>query len=111
MYYNITLQQQTNFDIWQCVLGATQSRAAKDEHARMDSGQNKENRIRNEKFRSNGMVKTIITYVTQKRIWWYGHGMSRDDMTVAKEVTTVKVGGKRPRGRPRLRWMDGGGAI
>ena len=27
-------------------------------------------------------------------------------MNVAKEVTTMKVGGKRPRGRPKLRWMD-----
>ena len=27
---------------------------------------------------------------------------------VAKQVTTMKVGGKRPRGRPRLRWMDRG---
>ena len=38
---------QTDFDIWQRVLGATQSRAAKDAHnrdenAKMDSGQNKE---------------------------------------------------------------------
>ena len=27
-------------------------------------------------------------------------------MNVAKHVTTMKVGGKRPRGRHRLRWMD-----
>ena len=25
---------------------------------------------------------------------------------VAKQVTTMKMGGKRPRGRPRLRWVD-----
>ena len=25
---------------------------------------------------------------------------------MAKQRITVKVGGKRPRGRPRLRWMD-----
>ena len=30
----------------------------------------------------------------------------RDDKNVAKQVTTMKVGGKRPRGRPRLRSMD-----
>ena len=63
-------------------------------------------RIGNEKFWGDAMVKPITNYVTQKRLSWYGHVMRRDDMNVAKEVTTVKVGGKRPRGRPRLRWMD-----
>ena len=52
------------------------------------------------------MVKPITTYVTQKRLAWYGHVMRREDTNVAKHVTTMKVGGKRPRGRPRLRWMD-----
>ena len=52
------------------------------------------------------MVKPITTYVAQKRFSWYGHVMRRDEMNVAKHVTPMKVGGKRPRGRPRLRWMD-----
>ena len=52
------------------------------------------------------MVKPITTYVTQKRLSWYGHAMRREDTNVAKHVTTMKVEGKRPRGRPRLRWMD-----
>ena len=52
------------------------------------------------------MVKPITTYVTQKRISWYGHVMRREDTNVAKQVTTMKVGGKRPRGRTKMRWMD-----
>ena len=54
------------------------------------------------------MVKPITTYnyVTQKRLSLYGHVMRREDTNVAKQVTIVKVGGKRHRGRPRLRWMD-----
>ena len=32
--------------------------------------------------------------------------MRREDKNVAKQVILMKVGGKRPRGRPRLRWMD-----
>ena len=63
-------------------------------------------RIRNEKFRSDAMVKPITKYVTQKRLSWYGHVLRRQDPNVAKQVTTMKVGGKRPRGRPKLRWMD-----
>ena len=57
--------------------------------------------------RSDAMVKRITTYyVTQKRLSWYGHVLRRDDTNVAKHVTTMTVGGKRPRGRPKLRWMD-----
>ena len=52
------------------------------------------------------MVKPITTYVTQKRLSWCGHVMRRRDKNVANEITTMKVGGKRPRGRPRLRWVD-----
>ena len=52
------------------------------------------------------MVKPITAYVTQKRLSWYGHVMRRDDKNVANEIKTMKMGGKRPRGRPRLRWMD-----
>ena len=52
------------------------------------------------------MVKPITTYVTHKRLSWYGHVMRRNDTNVAKQVTTMKVAGKRPRGRLRLRWMD-----
>ena len=52
------------------------------------------------------MVKPITTYVTQKSLLWYGHVMTRDGTNVAEDITTMNVGGKRPRGRPRLRWMD-----
>ena len=52
------------------------------------------------------MVKPITTYVTQKRLSWYGHVTRREDTNVAKKVTPMKVGWKIPRGRPILRWMD-----
>ena len=45
-------------------------------------------------------------YITQKRISWYGYVKRREDTNVAMQVTTMKVGGKIPRGRPRLGWMD-----
>ena len=49
------------------------------------------------------MVKPITTiYDNQKRLSWYDHVMRREDTNVAKQVTTMKVGGK----RPRLRLMD-----
>ena len=69
-------------------------------------GKTRKDRIRNEKFRSDAMVKPITTYVTKKRLSWYGHVMRREETNVARQVTTMKVGGKTPRGRPRQRWMD-----
>ena len=69
-------------------------------------GKKRKDRIRNVKFRSDAMVKPITTYVTQKRLSLYGHVLRRDDTNVAKHVATMTVGGKRPRGRPKLRWMD-----
>ena len=54
----------------------------------------RKDRIRNEQFSSDAMVKPITTHATQKRLSWYGHVMSREDTNVAKHVTTMKVGGK-----------------
>ena len=52
------------------------------------------------------MVKPITSYDTQDRLSWYGQLVRTGDKNVAKEVTIMKVGGKRSRGRPKLRWMD-----
>ena len=58
-------------------------------------GNTRKDRIRNDRFRSDAMVEPITTHVTQKRFSWYGHVM-RKDTNVAKKITTMKVGGKRP---------------
>ena len=70
---------------------------------RWSQGKTRKDRIRNEKFRSDAMVKPITTYVTQKRLSWYGHVMRGEGTNVAKQVITMKVGGRRARGRPKLR--------
>ena len=41
-------------------------------------GKSRKDRIRNEKFRSDAMVRPITTYATQKRLSWYGHVMRRE---------------------------------
>ena len=68
----------------------------------------RKDRIRNKKFRSDAIVKPITTYDMSHRNAFHGMAilMRRDDKNAAKAGTTIKVGGKRPRGRPRLRWMD-----
>ena len=40
-------------------------------------GKTRKDRIKNAKFRSDAMVKPITTYVTQKRLSWYGEEKTR----------------------------------
>ena len=42
----------------------------------------------------------IIFYI------WYGHVRRRDDSHITKKVLDMEVEGVRPRGRPKLRYMD-----
>ena len=35
------------------------------------------------------MTKPTITYVTQKRLSWYGHVIRRDKNNVAKEINNI----------------------
>jgi hypothetical protein len=38
---------------------------------------------------------------------WAGHVIRQDDDGLSKRVLLSEPGVKRPRGRPRLRWIDG----
>ena len=41
------------------------------------------------------------------RLRWYGHMKRMEDNKEVRAVVNMIVPGKRPRGRPRGRWMDG----
>ena len=41
------------------------------------------------------------------RLRWAGHVTGQDDDDLSRRVLLSERGGKRPRGRPRLRWEDG----
>ena len=69
-------------------------------------GKTGKDRIRNEKFRSDAMVKPITTYVTQKRLSWYGHVMRREYTNAAKHVTT-NDGGREETSRKAQTEVDG----
>ena len=49
----------------------------------------------------------ILKFCKLSRLRWAGHVIHQDDDDLSRRVLLSEPGGKRPRGRPRLRWEDG----
>jgi len=49
----------------------------------------------------------IVKFCKLSRLRWAGHVIRQDDVDLSSIVLLSEPGGKRPRGRPRLRWEDG----
>ena len=49
----------------------------------------------------------IVKFCKLSRLRWEGHVTRQDDDDLSRRVLLSEPGGKRPRGRPRLRWEDG----
>ena len=68
---------------------------------RFIQGKPRKYHIRNVTIREKVHMKQINTFLMKKRLSWFGHVQRRDDYNVVKSVLNT-----RPRGRPKLRWMD-----
>lgn len=42
--------------------------------------------------------------IQESRLRWFGHVERREDWYVGKKVERIKIGGKRKRGHPKMRW-------
>ena len=51
-------------------------------------------------------VNSIQEKVKEMRLRWYGHMQRMEENNEVRAIVDVIVPGKRPRGRPRGRWMD-----
>ena len=63
-------------------------------------------RIRNTVVRKGLEVDSILDYIEKTQLRWYGHVKRLDDSRYPKKYLEWKPMGKRPVGRPRMRWIQ-----
>ncbi len=63
-------------------------------------------RVRNEEVRRTGVVKELAERAEQGVLRWFGHVERMEEERLVKKITISDVRGVRPRGRPRMGWMD-----
>ncbi|KAL4112236.1 hypothetical protein QTP88_016061 [Uroleucon formosanum] len=51
-------------------------------------------------------MASIVSFIKGQRIQWLGHMWRRSEHNINRVVLEWKPTGKRPRGRPRKRWLD-----
>ena len=61
---------------------------------------------RNEEILEEAKVEQIATVMRRRRLEWFGHVKRRYEIENIRAVVEMKMKGKRPRGRPMLRWKD-----
>ena len=59
---------------------------------------------RNEEILEEANVEAIATVMRRRRLEWFGHVKRRGETENIRAVAEMKMEGKRPRGRPNLRW-------
>ncbi|KAI5707701.1 hypothetical protein M8J77_008053 [Diaphorina citri] len=69
-------------------------------------GVTRKDRIRNERIRGTVKVGPLGQKIQESRLRWFGHVERRDEEYVGKRVESLGIGGKRRRGRPKMRWRD-----
>ena len=48
----------------------------------------------------------LLTTVMKRKLGWFGHVQKMEEDNQVKRTMNMEVLGKRPRGRPRGRWID-----
>ncbi|KAK6737186.1 hypothetical protein RB195_019713 [Necator americanus] len=63
-------------------------------------------KVSNHTVRSIFGVVPITEKMKEARLRWFGHVLRREEDSVAKTALKLDVSGVRPRGRPKIRWLD-----
>uniref|UniRef100_A0A1W7R9N5 Endonuclease-reverse transcriptase HmRTE-e01 n=1 Tax=Hadrurus spadix TaxID=141984 RepID=A0A1W7R9N5_9SCOR len=70
-------------------------------------GKTKRDRIKNEEIRKMVGVDRLRDQIGRTQLAWFGHVKRKGESELARRMLEQKIRGKRPRGRPRRRWIDG----
>ena len=62
-------------------------------------------RVRNTTIRENLQVEPLLLRIERSLLRWYGHAI-RMPHRIAHQILSAQPSGRRPRVRPRTRWMD-----
>ena len=74
---------------------------------RFSLGVTRMDKIRNKYIRGTAHVRRFGEKVREARLRWFGHVQRRDEEYIGKKVLDIELPGKRKRGRPKRRYMDG----
>ncbi|CAD7076713.1 unnamed protein product [Hermetia illucens] len=73
---------------------------------RWTSGVTRLDHIRNEDIRDRYGVAPIVEKLRERHLRWYGQAIRANENSLAKIGLNIEVDGKRPKGRPKQRWLD-----
>ena len=62
--------------------------------------------LRNDDILEEAKVELLPIVMRRRRLEWFGHVKRRYKTENIRAVVELKMEGKRPRGRPKLRWKD-----
>ena len=72
---------------------------------RVIAGTTRGERRRDDNIRQHVKVRRLGEKIKKARVRWFGH-IRRREPHITRRVMEGTKDGKRPRGRPRKRWMD-----
>ncbi|KAK3574713.1 hypothetical protein QTP86_015385 [Hemibagrus guttatus] len=74
---------------------------------RFSLGVTRLDRIKNEYFRGTVHVGRLRDKVREARLRWFGHVQRRESEYIGRRMLDMELPGRRQRGRPKRRYMDG----
>ena len=102
-----TLTYGTGCESWTLTAKAKRKvQAAEMRALRLIKGVTRRERLRNDNIRKELNVMSIIDFVERAQLRWYGHVMRMGEEREPKRWLDWRPRGRRPRGRPRKRWLE-----
>ena len=94
-------------EAWMLTVAAkSKVQAAEMRVLRLIKGVTRRDRLRNEDIRAELQLKSILQFIEEAQLRWYGHVRRMSTSRTALRWLEWKPNTARPRGRPRKRWMD-----